>query len=128
LATIGIDSHAYLCLFDRLPLLLVSWCVRVPSLRLFLVVDLPSARLRLSDSHPFSTHLLPRCPVQTVLSQFRRAPGLPSSSLGLSIVMGTDEEIDWGDVMNRPENSEHQYEPLSEMENRMNGTQKRRVF
>jgi hypothetical protein len=63
-----------------------------------------------------------------VLSQFRRAPGLPSSSLGLSIVMGKDEEIDWGDVQNRPENSEIQYDPISEMEHRMNGQPKRRVF
>lgn len=66
--------------------------------------------------------------LQTVLSQFRRAPGLPSSHLGLSIVMGTDEDIDWGEVMNRPENCTHQYDPISEMENRMDGTQKRRVF
>jgi hypothetical protein len=63
-----------------------------------------------------------------VLSQFRRAPGLPSSSLGLSIVMGRDEEIDWADVHNRPENSEAQYCPLSEMENRMTGAPKRRIF
>ena len=42
--------------------------------------------------------------------------------------MGLDEEIDWGDVHNRPENSEAQYDPLSEMENRMTGQPKRRVF
>jgi hypothetical protein len=64
-----------------------------------------------------------------VLSQFRRPAGLPSSSLGLSIVMGMDEDIDFGDVHNRPENQEAHYDPLSEMEHRMNPAQpKRRVF
>lgn len=42
--------------------------------------------------------------------------------------MGQDEEIDWGDVMNRPENNEAQFEALSELEHRYEGTQKRRVF
>ena len=79
---------------------------------------------RVYGSHlPMKLHM-----EQTLLSQFRRCGGLPSSNLGLSIVMGKDEEIDWGDVMNRPENCEYQYEPLSELENRIDGTPKRRIF
>jgi hypothetical protein len=42
--------------------------------------------------------------------------------------MGTDETIDWGDVQNRPENKEEQFDPTSEMEHRIEGTPKRRVF
>lgn len=42
--------------------------------------------------------------------------------------MGTDEDIDWGDVHSRPENNEAQYEPLSELEQRYEGQPKRRIF
>jgi hypothetical protein len=64
---------------------------------------------------------------QTILSQFGRLPGFASSSTGLSIVMGTDEDIDWGDVMNRPENSVVQVSALQQMEARF-APAKRRVF
>ncbi len=37
-----------------------------------------------------------------VLSQVQRAPGLPSSMVGLETVLGTDETIEFEDVLNDP--------------------------
>ena len=37
---------------------------------------------------------------KAVLSQVRRAPGLPSSMVGLETVLGTDETIEFEDVLN----------------------------
>lgn len=37
-----------------------------------------------------------------VLSQIRRAPGLPSSMVGLETVLGTDETIEFEDFLNDP--------------------------
>ena len=41
---------------------------------------------------------------------------------------GADEDVDWGDVHNTADNAEAHYDPISEMEHRIDGTAKRRVF
>jgi len=66
---------------------------------------------------------------QTLLSQFRRPlSSLPSSHLGLSIVLGEDESIDWHDVRCRNDQSETMWDPRSEVEQRFDGGRKRRIF
>lgn len=37
---------------------------------------------------------------EKILSQFRRAPGLPSSHLGLETMLGVDTDIDFADFLN----------------------------
>lgn len=62
------------------------------------------------------------CLIQTALSQFRRAAGLPSSMIGLETSLGLRYDIDWSDVLNTPEKSERSVDVHVAMERRTDNT------
>src|SRR5688572_23446763 len=48
----------------------------------------------------FGTHMFMRMQMEkTILSQFRRLPGLPSEFVGLETILGEDETIDFDDYL-----------------------------
>jgi proteasome maturation protein len=57
---------------------------------------------------------------EKILAQVRRFPGLPSSHIGLETLLGLETEIEFGDYLNRPEDSERmQPNPFEAMEQRL---------
>jgi len=64
---------------------------------------------------------------ETILSQFQRMPGLPSSMVGLETLLNTDTKIDYADYLGGPELSEKQVDVHALIEARL-GDRPPRLF
>ncbi|CAG8777758.1 8257_t:CDS:2, partial [Acaulospora morrowiae] len=71
---------------------------------------------RIYGIHAPVRHLMER----SIVSKMQRLPVLPSSNLGLEILMGKDETIDFEDFLNDPELSTERMDVHASMEHKLN--------